>query len=262
MDVVQHNREAWNNYVRQGIRWSVPVSPEEIERARGGDWKIILTPNKGVPREWFGEIAGKRVLCLASAGGQQAPILAAAGAHVVSFDNSDEQLKQDELVARRDGLDLETIRGDMADLSAFEGESFDLILNGVSNLFVPDLAPVWQECARVLKPGGRLLVGFMNPMYFLFDHFEAEQTGEFVVRHVPPYTDLTHLPEEKLQQMIANREALEYGHSLTAQLAGQMRAGLIVTDLYEDDWDDEATLFNKFGDMFIATLARKISIPD
>lgn len=262
MDVVQHNREAWNSYVRRGIRWSIPVTSEEIARAKEGDWKIILTPNKAVPREWFGAIEGKRVLCLASAGGQQAPILAAAGARVVSFDNSDEQLKQDELVAKRDGLELETIRGDMANLSELEDESFDLIFNGVSNLFVPDLAPVWKECARVLKPGGSLLVGFMNPMYFLFDHFEAEQTGEYVVRYIPPYTDLTHLPAEKLQQMIANREALEYGHSLTAQLAGQMQAGLVITDLYEDDWDAESTHFNKFGDMFIATLARKISPSD
>jgi hypothetical protein len=30
-----------------------------------------------------------------------------------------------------------------------------------------------------------------------------------------------------------------------------------VTDLYEDDWSDEATPFNKFGPMYIATLARR-----
>ena len=55
------------------------------------------------------------VLCLASAGGQQAPIFAAAGAMVTSFDNSPVQLAKDELVADRDGLDIHLVQGDMAD---------------------------------------------------------------------------------------------------------------------------------------------------
>ena len=57
----------------------MPVSSQSIQAAREGNWEIILTPLKTVPKHWFGELAGKRVLCLASAGGQQAPILAAAG---------------------------------------------------------------------------------------------------------------------------------------------------------------------------------------
>ncbi len=130
------------------------------------------------------------VLCLASGGGQQAPILAAAGATVTSFDNSEEQLAKDRFVAERDSLELSTVQGDMADLSQFQDETFDLIFHPVSNVFVEDVTPVWRGCYRVLKEGGRLLAGFMNPMFFLFDHEEVEKSGIFHAKYSLPYSDL------------------------------------------------------------------------
>ena len=62
------------------------------------------------------------------------------------------------------------MEGDMADLAAFEDDSFGLIFNPPSTLFVPDLTPIWAECYRVLQKGGSLLTGFMNPDEFIFDH--------------------------------------------------------------------------------------------
>src|SRR5690606_39098957 len=125
MDIVSYNREAWNRQSRGGSRWCTPVTHGEIEAAQRGHWSGNLAPNKPVPAEWFGDLKGKEVLCLASGGGQQAPILAAAGAKVTSFDNSDEQLAKDKFVADRDSLDLRIVQGDMADLSAFTDKSFD-----------------------------------------------------------------------------------------------------------------------------------------
>jgi len=43
----------------------------------------------------------------------------------------------------------------MKDLAVFPVASFDLIFHPVANVFVPDVLPVWRECARVLRPGGR-----------------------------------------------------------------------------------------------------------
>ena len=180
--VSDHNREAWNRQSAAGSRWTTPVDRQVIARARGGDWELILTPNRPVPRDWFGEIAGRDVLALASGGGQQAPVLAAVGAHVVSYDLSDEQLAKDRGVAERESLDLRTVQGDMADLSVFSDHSFDLIFHPVANVFVPDLEPVWRECCRVLRPGGELLSGFMNPAYYLFDHDALEGGAEPLAR--------------------------------------------------------------------------------
>ncbi|MFZ1238202.1 MAG: class I SAM-dependent methyltransferase, partial [Anaerolineae bacterium] len=176
MDVVAYNRQAWNQQVEQGNPWTVPFSAEVIAEARQGRWAIVLTPTIPVPRSWFPDpLSGRDVLCLASGGGQQGPVLAAAGAQVTVFDNSPAQLARDREVAEREGLAIRTVQGDMADLSAFAAESFDLIFHPVSNLFAPDVRPVWRECYRVLRLGGALLAGFANPVRYLFDVELADQ---------------------------------------------------------------------------------------
>ncbi len=68
---------------------------ETIARARNGDFSILLTEQKPVPREWFPPLPGLEALCLACGGGQQGPVLAAAGANVTVLDNSPRQLDQD-----------------------------------------------------------------------------------------------------------------------------------------------------------------------
>lgn len=258
MDIVEHNRQAWNAQARGGCRWSRPVGDREIESARAGRWRVVLTPNRSVPAEWFDEVAGKEVLCLASGGGQQAPVLAAAGARVTSFDLADEQLAKDAALARRHSLALETIRGDMADLSVFAADRFDLVFHPVANVFVEELAPVWQECHRVLRRGGRLLAGFMNPAFYLFDQDEIEETGRIEVKYSLPYADIKDLDETKLGKLRREGAPLEFGHTLEQQIGGQIAAGFIIAGLYEDDWDDEATLVNRFTTTSIATLALKL----
>ena len=55
-------------------------------------------------------------------------------------------------MAEREGLALRTVLGDMRDLNAFPDASFDVVVNPVSNVFCPELAPVWRESFRVLRP--------------------------------------------------------------------------------------------------------------
>src|SRR5919107_5655462 len=186
MDVRGYNREAWDRHVESGNEWTLPVVPDVIEAARRGEWEVLLTETKPVSEAWFPELAGAEVLCLASGGGQQAPIFAAAGAIVTVLDNSPGQLAQDRLVSERESLEIKTVEGDMADLSAFADESFDLVFHPVSNLFVPDVRPVWREAFRVLRRGGVLLAGFLNPAYFIFD-LELAEKGVLEVKNVLPY---------------------------------------------------------------------------
>ena len=168
-DIREYNRSLWNKLVDKGNRWTIPVSSEEIEAAQKGEWQIVLTAQKPVPKDWFPDLYGCRVLCLASGGGQQGPILAAAGAIVTVLDGSARQLDQDRFVAQRDSLSISTVEGDMADLSMLEDESFDLVFHPVSNFCVPDVRPIWGEAYRVLCEGGILLTGFVNPFTYLFD---------------------------------------------------------------------------------------------
>jgi SAM-dependent methyltransferase len=233
MDIRAYNRGAWDKEVERGSEWTVPVSTEVIAAARQGRWEVLLTETKPVPREWFPELRGLDVLCLASGGGQQAPILAAAGANVTVLDNSPQQLEQDRKVAERESFSLVTVEGDMADLSRFKDESFDLIFHPCSNLFVRDVRPVWKEAFRVLRCGGVLLAGFLNPVIFLFDAGLAEQ-GILEVRHKLPYSDVDSLSEEERLRFIERGEPLEFGHTLEDQLGGQTSAGFAITAFYED----------------------------
>lgn len=258
MNTLDYNREAWNRQSKAGSPWCTPVTSEQIAAARSGDWSVILTPNIKVPHKWFGDLSGKDLLCLASGGGQQAPILSAAGATVTSYDNSDEQLAKDSLVADRDDLQIRTVQGDMADLSALPDNSFDIIFHPVSNVFAEEIRPVWKECYRVLRNGGRLLSGFMNPVFFLFDHEDAERDGKLEVKYPAPFSDIKTLPKEKLAKIEAEGHAYEFGHSLEDQIAGQTDAGFLIADLYEDNWNDQASPLNKYSNMYLATLARKL----
>ncbi len=254
MDVREFNEKAWDRLVAMGNRWTVPVSSDEIARARAGDWSVILTPTRAVPREWFGGVAGRDLLALASGGGQQACVLAAAGAHVTLLDNSPAQLAQDRMVAERDGLAIQLEQGDMRDLSRFADGSFDVIFHPASNSFVPDVRPVWRECQRVLRPGGRLLSGMVNPALYLFDEAEVDR-GEFTARYALPYSDLVSRDDAWLARMAEQGEPVSFSHTLDDQIGGQLEAGLLLAGFFEDRWAEHP--LDRFFAPCFATLAVK-----
>ena len=253
MDIRDYNRKAWDNYVDGGESlWTQPVSPEVIAKARNGDFSILLTEQKPVPREWFPPLNGLDALCLASGGGQQGPVLAAAGANVTVFDNSPRQLEQDAFVAKREGLDIRLVEGDMRDLSVFEDEPFDFIFHPVSNLFIHEIRPVWNEAYRVLRPGGTMLSGFMNPVIYIFEYEQAER-GIMEVKYKLPYADAEH--PEIAEKLIEEGTALEHSHTLTEQLGGQMDAGFHIIGIYEDYHGTSAV--SEYTPTYIATRALK-----
>jgi SAM-dependent methyltransferase len=254
VDVRGYNEETWDREVERGNQWSVPVGPEVIEAARRGRWEILLTDSKPVPKAWFPEMGAAEVLRLASGGGQQAPVLAAAGARVTVFDNSPGQLAQDRLVAERESLDLRTVQGDMRDLSVFADGSFDLVFHPVSNLFVPEVRPVWAEAFRVLRRGGTLLAGFLNPAVYIFDLDLADTTGELRVKYELPYSAVTSLGGEELGPQIERGEPLEFGHTLEDQIGGQIDAGFVISGFYEDRHRDPIAAYMP---TFVATRATK-----
>lgn len=256
MDILEYNREAWNKQVEEGNRWTKPVDSQTVEEAAKGRWNVVLTPNKPVPKEWFPELKGKKVLCLASGGGQQGPVFAAAGAEVTVFDNSPAQLEKDQMVADRDGLKIHLVQGDMRNLSVLKNGYFDLIFHPVSNCFIDDIRTVWKECYRVLNNGGILLAGFCNPLTFIFDMVQWDTNRNLVVKYSIPYSDLEQLSEEELKGRLDNKEPMEFGHSLADQIGGQLAAGFMLNGFYEDTSGGD--LLDPHISTFVATRAIKL----
>jgi SAM-dependent methyltransferase len=255
MNTTSYNKEAWNRAVESGENpWTKPVDSEVIAKARKGEFSIVLTENIPVPHSWFPSLQNADVLCLASGGGQQAPVLSALGANVTVFDNSPAQLKQDQFVAEREALNLKTVEGDAADLSIFDHESFDLIFNPCSTVFMEDVRAVWKECARVLHPGGILMTGSMNSVHYIFELEEFDK-GNLKVAHSIPYSDQKDLPKKELDNILKKGYPLEFGHSLTDLLGGQLDAGFVITDIYEDYMKDSA--LGRYHPSYIATRAIK-----
>lgn len=253
--VTEFNRQAWDRIAAAEEKWFRAATTAEIERARQGDWQLKLTPTRNVPRQWFGELAQRQVLCLAGGGGQQAPLLAAAGAQVTVADNSQRQLDRDRRVAKEHDLEIEIVLADMRDLKSIRDQTFDLIVNPTSVCYLQHVQPAWRECARVLKPGGSLLAGMMSPNNFLFDPLERER-GRLIVTNKIPYSDLD-LPAEVQERVLGPNRPVEFGHSLEDLIGGQVAAGLMISGFYTDRWGDPDPVSDLI-DVFVATRSTKI----
>ena len=254
IDAVKFNQSAWDKMAAAGDKYYHGMTSEQIEKARNSDFRIRVTPTRPVPDQWLAPIKGSSVLCLAGGGGQQGPLLAAAGAKVTVFDLSEIQLQRDLEIAKRENLPLATAQGDMRDLSCFENEKFDLIISPCATCFCPTVEEIWTESFRVLKPGGSLIVGFINPVYYIFDAAKLDR-GKFEVRHQIPYCDFD-LPEETRQKLLGPDRPLEFGHSLEDLIGLQLKAGFELTGFYEDGWGDNDNLSSMIN-VFIGTKATK-----
>jgi ubiquinone/menaquinone biosynthesis C-methylase UbiE len=199
------NKETIDRWVEAGWEWGKPVSHEEYLNAKKGEWKVILTPTVAVPHEWIGEIRGKRILGLASGGGQQIPIFTALGAECTVLDYSSKQIESELLVAAREGYKINAIEADMTNALPFEDEVFDIVFHPVSNCYVEDVYHVFNEAYRVLKKGGLFLAGLNNEINYIVDNEEKE-----IVWKMP----FNPLKDEKQREYMENEKAgMQFSHN-------------------------------------------------
>lgn len=249
MNYQQINAEAIDRWVEEGWEWGKPTSHEAFLAAKEGVWDMLLTPTKPVPKNWFGEIKGKKILGLASGGGQQMPIFAALGGICTVLDYSKQQLESEKMVAEREQYEIEIIRADMTKPLPFPDESFDLIFHPVSNCYVQEVKPIFKECYRILKKGGILLSGLDNGINFIVD----EETESKIV-HSLPFDPLKN--PDQMEELQKEDSGVQFSHTMEEQLGGQLEAGLILTHLYEDT-NGRGFLHEHNIPSFIATRAVK-----
>ena len=242
------NADVIDKWCEDGWIWGQSVSHEIYEKARHGEWNVRLTPVKPVPKEWFGILKGKKILGLASGGGQQIPIFTALGAQCTVLDYSSKQCESESMVAEREQYHVEIIQADMTKPLPFEDETFDMIFHPVSNCYIEKVEPVFKECYRVLKKGGKLLGGYDIGINYIFDDKE-----ECLVHALP----FNPLKDKKLyEECIKNDWGIQFSHTLEEQLGGQIKSGFHITDLYEDT-NGEGNLHEHHVPSFVAVCAVK-----
>jgi SAM-dependent methyltransferase len=230
------NAETIDRWVEEGWVWGTPVSPEDCEKARRGEWEVVLTPTIPVPKYWFPALQGIKLLGLASGGGQQMPLFSILGADCTVMDLSDRQLESERLVAEREKYAINIVKADMTKRFPFEDNTFDLIFHPVSNCYIEDVYHVWNECYRVLKPGGILLAGMDNGVNFLFDNLD-DLESPLTVTNTLPFN-----PLKKPEQMVLltrQNDGVQFSHTFDEQIGGQLKAGFVITGAFED-YNDNA----------------------
>ena len=242
------NAKTIDRWVEEGWEWGIPIDHETYLAASKGQWNVVLTPTKPVPHSWFGDLAGKKVLGLASGGGQQMPVFAALGAECTVLDYSQKQLDSEQLVAQREGYAIDIIRADMTKPLPFPDESFDLIFHPVSNCYVREVAPIFAECFRVLKRGGILLCGLGNEVNYLVNEDET------AIVNTMPFDPLVN--EQQRRYLESDDSGMQFSHCVAEQIGGQLLAGFVLTDIYGDT-NGEGRLHEMGIETYLATRAVK-----
>lgn len=231
-DLIAYNRERWEALAQAQVEFSIPFLDLTQAEAR-----------RRLEREAVGDVRGKNVLCLAASGGQQSAIFGLAGAHVTVFDLSETQLQRDRETANHYGYPIQTRQGDMRDLSALATDAFDLVYQAYSINFVPRPQPVFEEVARVLRPGGLYRLTFANPFTMSVDD-EAWDGETYLLSH--PYIDgfevSTYFPHWDVEDGRGGWRKMEspreFRHALSTIINSLAANQFVITRLREETGDD------------------------
>src|SRR5947209_990358 len=227
-EIAEYNVERWRRLVEAGALFTRPLLELDAASARE-------TVN---PRGWLGELAGRRVLCLAGGGGRESAAFALLGARVTVFDLSGEQLGQDRLAAAHYRVEVETIQGDMRDLSPLHGAGFDIVWHSYSLNFVPDAPAVFREVARVVRPRGLYRLMCANPFVMGASTKDWDGRGYALTHAYVDGAGVEGVDEEWVYERAARgavSPAREYRHGLGTLVGGLAEEGFRVLRATEDE---------------------------
>jgi hypothetical protein len=106
----------------------------------------------------------------------------------------------------------------------------------------------------VLKKGGVLLAGMNNGLDYL-----VEEDNPLLIVNKLPYNPLKDevLYERCMKEVDNDGDGFQFSHTIEEQIGGQLKAGLVLTDLYEDTDPPETGVLGQYVPLYIATRAVK-----
>ncbi|MCY4362304.1 MAG: bifunctional 2-polyprenyl-6-hydroxyphenol methylase/3-demethylubiquinol 3-O-methyltransferase UbiG [Gammaproteobacteria bacterium] len=107
-------------------------------------------------------LKGRRVLDVGCGGGVLTEALARGGARVQGLDASDDVVRVARQHARENSLEIDYIAGKLEDFASENPDCFDVLTCMELLEHVPDPGALLQTCARLLRPGGDLILSTIN----------------------------------------------------------------------------------------------------
>jgi len=228
-----HNQRVWDERVRRGQAFTEPLTDDEL----------FDPVRRRAALHWLGgNVRGRRVLCLAAGGGRHGVLYALAGAQVTVVDISPEMLRIDRDVAQARGVSVQTVQASMDDLPMFADGQFEFVVQPVSTCYVPDLAKVYAEVARVLAGGGVYISQHKTPTNLQAGAKPGPRGYELLV----PYYQRSPLPRAAAG-LLREAGALEYLHRWEDLIGGLCRAGFVIEDLEEPRHADPTADLGSLG---------------
>ena len=219
MDYQTTNRKSWNRMADEGSLFAKTATDEQCQNP------LQVLDGRG----WLPEsVEGLDVLCLASGGGWQSILYAAAGANVTVVDLSDSMLKLDRQEAERRGFAVRTIQTSMDDLRELDDETFDIVHQPVSTCYIPDLTPLYAEVARVLRDDGIYISQHKQPTSLQISH--RNERHQFVIG--VEYYHQGALPKQ-IDTAYREEGTTEYLHRFEDLIGGLCRSNMVLEDLRE-----------------------------
>lgn len=219
MSYRQKNKAAWDRMAATKTRFARCATDEEIANPMA-----VLDGRGWLPAG----VHGLDVLCLASGGGWQSVLYAAAGANVTVVDISPEMLQLDDAEAKRRGLKVKSVEASMDDLSVFGDAQFDIVHQPVSSCYIPSLEPMYFEIARVTRDEGIYISQHKQPASLQV--VDRDQRDRYLIG-VEYYREgpLPKVADESYRE----EGAMEFLHRWEELVGDLCKAGFYLEDLRE-----------------------------
>ena len=228
---VAANRAAWEASAplhRRGASWQRLAEGF----ARPGFSCLDAVETEALTREG---VAGKAVAQLCCNNARELLSVKSMGAgRCVGFDQADAFLEQGRELAEIAGLELELVSGDVYAVPARFDAAFEIVLVTIGVFgWLPDLPGFFAVAARLLRPGGLLVVHEQHPITNLF---EVGDPDPFALRH----SYFRPLPFEERQAVVYDGSATPevapyywFVHPLGDTVTAALEAGLRLERLRE-----------------------------
>ncbi len=197
-----------------------------------GDADLLWCPEgvREAQAHLLGDVAGRDVLEVGCGAAQGARWLVAAGARVTAFDVSSAQLLQSRALDARSGTRVDRVVQADAQAMPFRDGSFDLVVSAFGGIpFVADSARTMRECARVLRPGGRLVFSVTHPVRWVF----PDDPGPAGLTVQQSYFDRTPYVEV---DDAGTAVYVEHHRTMGDRVRELVAAGLVLQDVLEPEW--------------------------